>query len=116
MTIEGQQFAGPAFDCAPAQVRNHTAEEFCQGRVSPETGKSGVNSMSITGKCLIPQAEEYGYGYGYGTPVPTSTPTPPPTPTSTPTSTPDDDTPASSSQKMDESKKSVFSKMKFWKK
>ncbi len=64
--------AGPGSPCFTSREAQIIAHEFCQNKRNPVTGKTGVNSFSVKGRCE--QASQkpnygyapYGYGYGYG--------------------------------------------------
>lgn len=65
--------AGPGRPCITSREAQNIAAEFCRNARNPVTGKTGVNSFSVNGKCE--QAPPSGYGFiipkqGYGYQIP----------------------------------------------
>ena len=66
----GTPEAGPGRPCFTSREAQNIAAAFCGNARNPVTGKVGVNTFSVHGKCeQAPQKPNYGYapyGYGYG--------------------------------------------------
>lgn len=62
------QFGYAYLGCQTSDYLRAKAEVFCEGRQNPQTGKTGVNSFKVSGRCELPRA----YGYGYSPTPPTS--------------------------------------------
>ncbi len=66
--------AGPGHPCFTSRQAQIIANGFCQNKRNPSTGKTGVNTFSVKGRCEQAPEQNYGYipvpnyGYGYGTP------------------------------------------------
>ncbi len=58
----------PGVPCFTNKEAQAIAAAFCQETRNPITGKTGINTLSISGKCeQPPEKAPYGYGYGYPT-------------------------------------------------
>lgn len=67
VTVPGQApIMQPGAPCQTARHLSRKAEDFCAGRANPNSGKSGVNSYSVSQRCIVQENPSYGYGYGYG--------------------------------------------------
>lgn len=61
--------AGPGRPCFTSREAQNIAATFCLGARNAITGKTGINTFSVSGRCeQTPQKSNYGYGYGYGYP------------------------------------------------
>ena len=52
--------------CRTAADWKSSAQSFCTVRSSNVTGKTGVNSFSVSSRCRVPKNYGYGYSFGYG--------------------------------------------------
>lgn len=53
----------PGFGCQERDFFAGVAREFCQGHVSEQTGKEGVNTFKVSNRCKVTNPQSYGYGY-----------------------------------------------------